>query len=58
MIKTQNSNLNIRLSKSLKNSFVKACKEQNISYSKLLREFIREYVSDRQGNDTKGLTEQ
>lgn len=57
MIRAQNSNLNIRLSKSLKDSFVKICKEQNTNYSKLLREFIREYVSDRQGNNIKGLTE-
>lgn len=57
MIRAQNSNLNIRLPKSLKDSFVKICKEQNTNYSKLLREFIREYISDRQGNDIKGLTE-
>lgn len=44
MIRAQNSNLNIRLSKSLKDSFVKICKEQNTNYSKLLREFIREYL--------------
>lgn len=57
MIRAQNSNLNIRLPKSLKDIFVKICKEQNTNYSKLLREFIREYVSDRQGNNIKGLTE-
>lgn len=57
MIRAQNSNLNIRLSKSLKDNFVAVCKEQNINYSKLLREFIREYIRDRQGNNTKGLTE-
>lgn len=57
MIRAQNSNLNIRLPKSLKDIFVNICKEQNTNYSKLLREFIREYVSDRQGNNIKGLTE-
>lgn len=57
MIRAQNSNLNIRLPKSLKNSFVAVCKEQNTNYSKLLREFVREYVRDRQGNNAKGLTE-
>lgn len=53
MIKTQNSNINIRVSKELKKQFVGICKEQGVSYSKLLRKFIREYVSDRQGNNIK-----
>lgn len=57
MIRAQNSNLNIRLPKSLKDNFVAVCKEQNTNYSKLLREFMREYISDRQRNNAEGLTE-
>ena len=57
MIRTQNSNLNIRLTKSLKDNLVAVCKEQNTNYSKLLRGFILEYVNDRQGNSIKGRTE-
>jgi antitoxin component of RelBE/YafQ-DinJ toxin-antitoxin module len=57
MLRAQNSNINIRVSKELKEQFVGICKEQGVSYSKLLRKFMREYISDRQGNDTERVSE-
>lgn len=57
MLRAQNSNINIRVSKELKEQFVDICKEQGVSYSKLLRKFMREYISDRQGNDTERVSE-
>lgn len=56
-LKSQDSNINIRVSKELKDKFVDICKEQGVSYSKLLRKFMKEYISDRQGTDVKRVAE-
>ena len=46
--KLQNTNINIRLPKRLKDKFVEKTKEQGLVYSIVLRDFIKNYIADEQ----------
>lgn len=41
----QNTNINIRIPKYLKNKFVEVTKKQQVPYSKVLRNMMKEYIA-------------
>lgn len=44
------TNFNVRVDKELKNSFIRAAKKQDIDASKLIRQYMREYIAKHERN--------
>lgn len=50
----QNSNINIRVSKQLKDKFIELANSKNISYSVAIRELIKKFIRE-DGNTLKDV---
>lgn len=42
----QNTNINIRISKNMKDKFVEVARKNGVNYSMVLRNMIRDYISN------------
>lgn len=44
---SQNNTLQIRVTQHLKNDFIEACEKKGYSYSAVMREMIKDFISDK-----------